>query len=167
MVAYRNIRLDDIEDFWELMNTLDEETEYMLYEPGERRKRNSILELKNNIQNVLNENDFLQVSEEDGKIIGYIWAKKGKVNRDSHTAYIVIGILKNYTGNGIGTTFFENLNEWAKAKDIIRLELTVECPNEAAIHLYKKCGFKIEGVREKSMFVNGNYVDEYYMAKIL
>lgn len=47
------------------------------------------------------------------------------------------------------------------------LELTVECPNRAAKHLYEKSGFKVEGIKTKSMLVNGNYVDEYYMAKIL
>ncbi len=33
--------------------------------------------------------------------------------------------------------------------------------------LYEKSGFKVEGIRAKSMLVNGELVDEYYMAKIL
>ena len=33
--------------------------------------------------------------------------------------------------------------------------------------LYEKQGFSVEGVRPKSMLVNGSYVDEYYMGKIL
>jgi hypothetical protein len=28
-------------------------------------------------------------------------------------------------------------------------------------------GFKIEGLKEKSIIVDGKYVDEYYMGKIL
>ena len=39
--------------------------------------------------------------------------------------------------------------------------------NERAIRLYKKMGFEIEGTKKHSLFVNGQYVDEYYMAKIL
>lgn len=39
--------------------------------------------------------------------------------------------------------------------------------NEGAIRLYKNRGFKIEGLKEKSLLVDGRYVDEYYMAKIL
>lgn len=38
--------------------------------------------------------------------------------------------------------------------------------NENAVNLYKKVGFKIEGIKEKSSIVDGQYVDEYYMAKI-
>ena len=59
-----------------------------------------------------------------------------------------------------------NLDEWAKENGIVRLELTVECHNKAARHLYEKSGFEIEGIRTKSMFVEGTFVDEYYMAKI-
>lgn len=49
---------------------------------------------------------------------------------------------------------------------LTRLELTVETPNEAAINLYKKSGFVIEGTKKCTMLVNGNYIDEYMMAKI-
>lgn len=35
-----------------------------------------------------------------------------------------------------------------------------------AVKLYQKCGFQIEGTREKSMKVDGEFIDEYYMAKI-
>lgn len=78
-----------------------------------------------------------------------------------------IGILKKYRGKGIGTTFFNNLDLWAKTNNIVRLELTVECCNNTAKNLYEKNGFKIEGIRKKSMFVAGSFVDEFYMAKIL
>jgi len=59
------------------------------------------------------------------------------------------------------------LDEWAGKNGIVRLELTVECVNTGAKHLYEKNGFTVEGVRPKSMKVNGRFVDEYYMGKIL
>ena len=77
-----------------------------------------------------------------------------------------MGVLKEYQGKGIVTTFFENLEKWAKENSVIRLELTVECHNEAARKLYEKSDFKVEGIRAKSMLVKGEVVDEYYMAKI-
>ena len=45
--------------------------------------------------------------------------------------------------------------------------LTVECPNTGTLHLYQKAGFKVEGVRPKSMMVDGQLVDEYYMGMVL
>ncbi|MBD5104415.1 MAG: GNAT family N-acetyltransferase [Ruminococcaceae bacterium] len=168
MVTFKNLEIGDIEGFWSFLNTLDAETNYMMYEPNEREQCTDIQELRDDIQrNVINGNDFLQIASENNKIIGYIRAERGKFNRIFHTAYIVIGILKAHSGKGIGTAFFENLDKWAEENGIVRLELTVECHNEAARHLYEKSGFLIEGIRARSMLVEGVFVDEYYMAKIL
>ena len=51
--------------------------------------------------------DFLLVAETDNKLIGYISAQKGRMNRIAHSAYIVVGILTDYRGKGIGTEFFK------------------------------------------------------------
>ena len=53
--------------------------------------------------------DFLLVAETDNKLIGYISAQKGRLNRIAHSAYIVIGILTDYRNKGIGTEFFKRL----------------------------------------------------------
>ena len=79
---------------------------------------------------------------------------------------MVIGIQKNYCNKKIGTKLFQKLDEWAIQNEIIRLELTVECGNKLAIRLYEKSGFAIEGIKKKTMYVNGKYVDEYMMSKI-
>ena len=39
------------------------------------------------------------------------------------------------------------------------------CHNIVAKHLYEKNGFVMEGIKKNSMFVEGKYVDEFYMAK--
>jgi RimJ/RimL family protein N-acetyltransferase len=39
--------------------------------------------------------------------------------------------------------------------------------NERGIALYKKCGFEIEGMKKKSLYIDGEWIDEYYMGKIL
>ena len=47
------------------------------------------------------------------------------------------------------------------------MELTVLTSNERAKNLYRKLGFIEEGVRRGSMLLDGDYVDELYMAKFL
>lgn len=168
MIIFKPLEIGEVYRFWDFLNALDTETSYMMYEPEERAQRTGIQELRDDIQrNVISGNDFLQIALEDHKIIGYIRAERGKCSRIFHTAYIVTGVLKEYGGKGIGTAFFENLEKWAKENGIRRLELTVECRNTIAKHLYEKNGFTIEGVREDSMRVDGAFIDEYYMAKIL
>ena len=164
----RKLHIEDIEDFWHFLHILDQETNFMMFEPDERERHTNIQELEDDIQNnVINGNDCLQIAVENDKVIGYIRAERGRFNRIAHTAYIVTGILKEYNNRGIGTAFFQNLNKWAKENGIIRLELTVECHNTAARRLYEKSGFQIEGIRRKSMLVAGGLVDEYYMAAVL
>ena len=46
----RPITLDDVENFYHMMCWLDEETEYMMYKPGERQlKSNNLDDLKGSI----------------------------------------------------------------------------------------------------------------------
>ena len=167
-MIYKKIEIEEMEHFWSLLNALDAETNFMMYEPNERKQHMDIQELETDIYHkVIHGNDFLQIAKADNKIVGYLRAERGEFHRNFHTAYIVVGVLKEYQGKGIGTTFFENLEKWAKENSVIRLELTVECHNEAARKLYEKSDFKVEGIRAKSMLVKGEVVDEYYMAKIL
>ena len=161
-IEIRDIKESDIEAFYDCLKTLDSETEYMMYEPDERtfdeeEIRSYITDCKNKI--------FVACHE--GEIAGYIVAEKSSFRRLRHSAYIVIGIRKRYGHRGIGTRLFELIEEWALENGITRRELTVETVNEAAVRLYKKCGCKIEGLKEHSMLVNGQYVDEYYMGKLL
>ena len=165
----RPITSDDVENFYHMMCWLDEETGYMMYGLGERQlKANNTDDLKERIEVAVSGEDFLMVAVNDNEeIIGYIWAERGKMNHISHTAYIITGILQAYHRQGIGSKFFNMLDEWARENGIVRLELTVECVNTGAKHLYERHGFTVEGIRSKSMKVNDRFVDECYMGKIL
>jgi len=162
MVLIRNIREDDEEKFLSMLIQLDNETKFMLYEPGERKR--DINKIRSRIKDA-HKSSFLYIVEDNGKLVGFLSAKRGQVNRIKHSAYIVIGIIKNYTGKGIGRRLFNELDNWATDNGVTRLELTVMRHNERAISLYKKMGYKVEGVKEKSVVVDGDYIDEYYMAK--
>ena len=165
----RPVSPNETDAFYNMLCRLDRETKFMMYEPGEREKNTSGKELLwANITAAAEGGDLLLAAEDSkGKLVGFIWAERGKQNRIRHTAYIVTGILEAYRGQGIGTEFFSRLDCWARENDFVRLELTVECNNVSAKHLYEKSGFFVEGVRQKSMKVDGEFVDEYYMAKVI
>lgn len=164
-IIFRNIEKSDTEFLWNMMNQLDYETKFMLYEPGERVKK--LDKLQGIVDNAVDGDDLCFLAVDGNGIIGYITAQIGNVRRTKHSAYIVVGIREKYRNRGIGTKFFKRLDEWAKEKKIVRLELTVISTNEIALNLYKKNGFEIEGIRRKSMYIDGEYFDEYYMSKII
>ena len=165
----RKIKAEDVEMFFELCCQIDEETRFMMFEPNERRQRVTDLGiLRQKINRAVSGVDLVLVAENDNKeLVGYMTVVRGEFNRIAHSAHIVVGIKEAYQGQGIGRKFFAMTDKWARDNDIIRLELTVECDNVNAISLYEKCGFKKEGLREKSMKVDGVFVDEYYMSKII
>lgn len=46
-------------------------------------------------------------------------------------------------------------------------ESKMRCNNERGMILYLKNGFKIEGIRESGAFIEGEFVNEYFIAKLL
>jgi RimJ/RimL family protein N-acetyltransferase len=165
MITIREIQKGDAERFLDLCKRIDEETQLMLREPWERDI--TLEEQRKQIKSILSrDNQAIFVAEIDGRLVGYLTARGGVYSRDRHRVYIVIGILQAFTSQGIGTKLFSTLERWARECKLHRLELTVMVHNDKALGLYKKMGFKIEGRKMHSFFVNGAYVDEYYMAKL-
>lgn len=164
-VIIRTIIPDDAEALLRLQHQLDGETKFMLLEPGERTT--TLEKARENIQRVLDQpNGTILVAEHDGKLVGYLYANGGGARRNSHTVYIVIGIVQAYTRQGIGTRLFEELEVWARQRGMHRLELGVMTPNAAGIALYTKMGFIIEGTRKDAYLVDGQWVDEFMMGKV-
>ncbi|MFC0270596.1 GNAT family N-acetyltransferase [Metabacillus herbersteinensis] len=162
----RTIMEEDAHDFLSCLRKLDTETEYMLFEPGERKL--SFEDQKKRIQNVLQqENSTILLAVENGELAGFIAAFGGTVQRNKHSVSIVIGILEEHQGRGLGHSLFTSLYEWAKIIDLHRFELTAMSHNKKALSLYRKHGFEIEGVKKHSLKIRDTYIDEYYMGRIL
>ncbi|MFB5192828.1 GNAT family N-acetyltransferase [Alicyclobacillus fastidiosus] len=162
----RQIAKRDAPNYIALCKKLDQETKFMMLDPGERTT--NLKEQKRFIQSLLDaRNSMVFIAEHEDRLVGYLGAYGGEFRRNRHNAYLVIGILQQFTGKGIGTALFTEMENWAKQAGIHRLELTVMTHNIAGVSLYKKMGFTIEGIAKHSLLVDGNYVDEYYMAKIL
>ncbi|OWA33886.1 hypothetical protein B9G55_21100 [Saccharibacillus sp. O16] len=141
---------------------LDRETTSMLFEPGERRMTEG--DQLEQIRILLRSpNSLIWVAESHGEIVGYLEASGGKVRRNQHTVYVVIGILEKYTGYGLGRQLFEHLFEWASRRHILRAELTVQAPNQRAYRLYRSMGFKLEGILRGALVIEGEPVDLYQM----
>lgn len=166
-ISYENADLSNVDKIWIMFNKLDSQTKFMMFEAKERLEKSKIENLSLKIKNSILQDDFFLIAKYEDNPIGFITAEKGKFNKIAHTAYIVVGILEDFRQIGIGTEFLKYLDIWARKNKIIRLELTVVCKNETAKKLYEKNGFKIEGIRQKSMLIDNEYIDEYYMAKIL
>ncbi|MEZ7171157.1 N-acetyltransferase family protein [Sporosarcina sp. OR05] len=155
----------DAERIVELIKHVENSSENMMFEAGERSI--SVEQFTKRIASFEESGSTILVAENDRDLVGYLMVNRGGAIRTHHSAYLVIGISSDYRGQGIGKALFSALDEWARNNHLHRLELTVLKTNQAAIALYEKSGFVREGVKKDSLYVNGQYIDEYYMAKIL
>ncbi|WP_077325049.1 GNAT family N-acetyltransferase [Virgibacillus siamensis] len=163
----REIKTSDAEKFIQLTYQVEKNSKYMLWEAGER-KIDSDKQLKIIDSFLQKENSTIFVVEnEKANLIGFLMAIGGNAKRNKHSIYIVIGILEEYRGQGVGRKLYDRLDQWAIQHKIRRIELTVVAKNAAGLSLYRKMDFEIEGTKRDSLMIDGEFVDEYYMAKLL
>jgi RimJ/RimL family protein N-acetyltransferase len=166
MLPIRAITPDDTSTFLDLCLTLDAETEFMMYEPGERPT--DLEALRDQIRAVVAApNQTILVVAAGDVLAGYIGLYGGEFRRLSHSAYVVAGVRAAFAGQGLGRRLFEAGEEWARATGLARLELTVMTHNDHALRLYQRVGFEIEGTRRRALRVGNGWVDEFYMGKLL
>ena len=142
------------------------ETDFMLFEPGEFTLTEE--EQARRIEQMAkSQSGAMFVCEIDGDIIGVCFGNRGIARRTRHSVHVVIGVLRAWTGGGVGRLLLEALEGWARSNGVHRLELTVAVDNLRAIALYEKLGFEREGVKRHSRKIEGIYGDEYYMSKLI
>ncbi|MDK0723871.1 N-acetyltransferase family protein [Clostridium perfringens] len=111
-------------------------------------------------------NQYWYVAEENGKVIGLgILMNHGNL-RKKHVGVITLMVNSDNQNKGVGSLLMDKLINLSESLNIIRLELCVFRDNYKAINLYKKFGFKEEGIKVKSALKNGEYIDEIMMARI-
>lgn len=162
----RQAEEQDSEKLAWLIQEVESTSNYMLFGPGER-KFNPEAQRKMIKAFSAEPNSNILLAEVEGEFAGYLIARGGNVNKNKHSAYLVIGIREDFRGKGVGTRLFGELFDWAGGIGLYRLELTVITKNQAALALYKKMGFVIEGTKKDSLFIDGQYMDEYYMSIFL
>lgn len=87
--------------------------------------------------------------------------------RRRHVGQIGMAVRDDWQGRGAGIALMQAMIDLAdKWLNLARLELEVYTDNEAAIHLYQKFGFTIEGTLVRFAYRDGHYVDAYYMARL-
>jgi RimJ/RimL family protein N-acetyltransferase len=166
MISIRPATIDDGPAYRRLRERIDGESDTWGADPGERYVSDE--EAQTFLQSVLAEpNSRLLLVEEGGGAVGFLLAVAGKWRRARHAVSVDVGILASHCGRGLGERCFIELEDWARAQGIRRLELFVRESNQRARRLYEKRGFEIEGIRRGSLRIGNDYFNEVWMAKLL
>lgn len=162
----REARERDARLLLRLQHQLDSETSMMMLEEGERTA--TVEDVRVQLRSAqASPNSTILVAEANDQLVGYVGAVGGTYRRTRHSAYVVIGVRRDWQGRGVGRALLSALEEWARAHQLLRLELTVRADNDRARRLYERAGFVAEGVRRGSLLVDGELVDEIAMARLV
>lgn len=107
------------------------------------------------------------VAELDGRVVGTLGLHLATNPRRRHTGTLGMAVHDDYQGRGVGSALLAAAIDLAERwLGLTRLELNVYTDNVAAIHLYEKLGFVIEGTSRRFALRDGVFVDAYTMARL-
>ena len=105
----------------------------------------------------------------EGEVVGELSLHTSPTRwRMRHVGSIGMAVRDDWQGRGVGTALMEAALDLADNwLNLTRIELRVFTDNAAAIALYEKFGFEVEGTHHRLAFRNGEYVDGYSMARVI
>jgi putative acetyltransferase len=112
-------------------------------------------------------NTHTLVAEVESRIVGILGLHVEAGPRRHGVASFGMAVHDEFQNRGVGsallTAMLELGENWLGLR---RIELTVYTDNSAAVHLYEKFGFVIEGTAKRYALRGGEYVDAFHMARL-
>jgi putative acetyltransferase len=113
------------------------------------------------------EGQYSLVAVVGGEVVGQLGLFATTRPRRRHVGELGMGVRDDWQGKGIGSALMQAALDLADNwLNLTRVELTVYTDNAAAIALYTKFGFEIEGTHRAYAFRHGHYIDAHSMARL-
>jgi ribosomal protein S18 acetylase RimI-like enzyme len=109
------------------------------------------------------------VAVDHGEIVGYVRiAPPTPLQSNRHVLEIRgLSVDPGRRRQGIGQALLDVAAEEAAGRGVRRLTLHVLGHNTAAQAVYARCGFTVEGVLRGEFELNGRYIDDVLMARVI
>jgi RimJ/RimL family protein N-acetyltransferase len=122
---------------------------------------------RSEIEDFLSRRAVFGVVTETGGLSGIVVYDRDDGERASHRGWLVqVYVRPELRGTGAALAMMEAAVAHARS-EVIQLHLMVGTYNEPAIRLYEKAGFTLYGTEPRSLCVNGRYIDEHLMVRLL
>jgi ribosomal protein S18 acetylase RimI-like enzyme len=144
---------------------LDCVVDTMLFEPNERITTEAQqAEILLRFESAATSHFYIAIS--DNEIIGFCVIDGHTLRRIRHRGMLIVGVLPPFQHKGVGKELLAQSLSAAKQSGLQKIELTVMPENDTAIRLYKKLGFKEEGLCKMAIERQGIFSDLIYMGLI-
>jgi ribosomal protein S18 acetylase RimI-like enzyme len=105
------------------------------------------------------------VAIDDGRVVGWCDVKPKMHETRRHSGALGMGVAASHRGRGLGSALLRATLDTAHARGLSRIELVVRADNTAAIALYERFGFDLEGRLRRYLIVDGVACDALQMAR--
>lgn len=164
-IVLRHLKKSDVEGIWNNFNDVIEEGIYLpVFYPVRTQ-----LEKESWYHNIKKENEICIIAKTTenpppDNIIGHCEISNSEWDAASHVGLLGIIVKKNYRDLNIGRNLIDiAIKESKKLNHKEKIILSCFSNNERAIHLYKKLGFRIVGIRKNQFYIDLKYYDETLM----
>jgi ribosomal protein S18 acetylase RimI-like enzyme len=150
---------EHIEGFYQCLDSVARERRHLAFvqaPPLESVRKFVLSNMANNVPQL--------VALSRNILVGWCDISPMKYEGFTHCGTLGMGVHKDFRRLGIGTKLLEHTIGAAKEIGLERIELEVFASNTAAIRLYEKAGFVVEGVKKKGRKLAGEYDDLVQMA---
>ncbi len=164
-VVLRHVLKSDLDGIWKNFNDVLEKGIYLpVFTPVK-----SAIEKNSWYDNIKKDHEICIVAEITNlkapyNIIGQCEISNLEWEAASHVGSLGIIVTEKYRDFGIGRNLIDMaIREAKKLNNKEKIILSCFSNNERAIHLYKRMGFKVVGVRKKQFYMDSEYYDEVMM----
>lgn len=165
IIIIRHLTKLDVDGVWNNFNEVIDEGSYLpVFFPIR-----SQLEKDSWYQNAKKEKEICIIAENPDlktphNIIGQCEISNSNWDAAAHVGILGIIITKKYRNLTIGRNLIDYaIRESKKLNNKEKILLSSFSTNDRAIHLFKKLGFRVVGVKKKQFFMDLKYVDEVLM----
>lgn len=132
----RQARMDDVEDLIELLQVLFSIEVDFTFDAIHQRQGLTMM--------VANEDAVVLVAEVDGKIVGMSSGQLTVSTAEGGNSLLVEDVVVHeaWRGNGLGRQLMEALSQWARSREVSRLQLLADRHNSPALQFYATLGWQ-------------------------
>lgn len=156
------IQAGDAESFHACLDLVAREERYLAF-----TRAPALEQTRDFIEHNLLHKHIQLVARDGSRVIGWCDILPGWQSGLQHCGVLGVGLLPAYRGRGIGRRLLTQALHLARTQGLYRIELEARSDNHAALALYEKLGFSIEGRKRAGLYLGDAYHDTTQMGLLI
>lgn len=161
-VTVRPARQEDISGIIGVMRQVAREKRYIVAEDVAQQLSGDSALMRDDL-----EDRRFFVATVDDEVVGWCGVERPVLKKLAHNAELTLGVLEEYRGDDVGSHLMQRALSWATKEGFHKVYNSVPATNHRGIEFLETHGWNTEAIRRDHYRIDGEFVDEVMMAKVL